>query len=419
MKNLIIILMAFMPMLACVKPETTEIPADKWNGYSKYLKTGEMVHTLWAGQHINIGTVTYGLDDNANFYVTYNCTAPGWKIEETHLYAGDKAGLPLNRPGRPKIGCFPYQHEHHPKVTTYTYRIPLTSLPPCASPGFIVAAHAIVYHQGHYKCGQTETAWAEGNYTFSDKGWGWYDSYYYDPPQPPLPVLYATAFNNDTMKLFHLDLTFNSAELMMAEYIGNTPGFYDGAAFDPESGYFFFTKYNTGELWLNQLQGDEPSFCAGILDGPAKSGTFYDGSYFYVNANTNTINKVLFNDNWMKAGEMILDTVPGSVIVNDIAMSPAGDFLHILGHYDGSGTVLMRWNVETGAFFSTSVSLDQYAQIAFGSDGQLYATSALDDGNGGYEIYAIDMESAVLTPIEDVIIILPDPFSDLSGGPAQ
>jgi hypothetical protein len=406
-------------MMACVKPETSENPADKWNGYSIFLKTGEMVHTLWAGKNINIGTVTYGLDENANFYVTYNVTASGWKIAETHLYAGDKANMPLNRPGRPKIGLFPYHHEHHPKVTTFTYRIPLTSLPPCASPGFIVAAHAIVYHPGHYKCGQTESAWAEGNYTFSDKGWGWYDSYYYDPPQEPLPVLYGTSYSNDSLRLYHLDITSGIAELMLVEYVGNSPGTYDGAAYDIESGIFFFTKYNTGELWFNQLQGDDPSFCAGTLNGIAASGTFYDQAYYYVDENLNTINEVTFNSDWMISGETVLDTIPGLVSVNDIAMSPAGDFLVILGHYDGAAAELITWDVSDEIFYSSAIAISEGAQITFGSDGQLYALAPADDGSESNFVYTVDLECATLMVIEDIVITIEDPFTDISGGPAQ
>jgi len=415
MKNLMIILVALLPVIACVKPETCENPADKWNGYSKFLKTGEMVHTLWAGKNINIGTVTYGLDENANFYVTYDCSSSGWKISETHMYAGDKANMPLNKPGAPKIGLFPYSGYHNPRVSTFTYRVPLAQLPPCASPGFVVASHCIV----HSPSGKTETAWAEGNYTFSDKGWGWYDSYYYDPPQQPLPVLYGTVYANDSLKLYHLDITSGSAELMLVEYVGNTPGTYDGAAYDIESGIFFFTKYNTGELWLNQLQGDDPSFCAGTLNGIAASGTFYNQAYYYIDENLNTINEVSFNDNWMILYETILDTIPGNVNVNDIAMSPAGDKLYILGEYDGGATGLITWNIPDETFYSTSIMINEGAQIAFGSNGQLYALAPGDEGGGEFNfVYVIETECCTLTPIDDLIIIIDDPFSDLSGGPA-
>ena len=74
MKKIYLFLIAIVVLASCTKQATDDQQiADKWNGYQKYLKTGEMVHTLWAGKNINVGTVTYGIDDNANFYVTYDC----------------------------------------------------------------------------------------------------------------------------------------------------------------------------------------------------------------------------------------------------------------------------------------------------------------------------------------------------------
>jgi hypothetical protein len=264
-----------MLMMSCVKQNTTEDPSDKWNGYSRYLKTGEIVHTLWAGRNINAGTVTYGLDDNANFYVTYDCSASGWKISETHMFAGDKQNMPLNKPGAPKTGLFPYSGYHNPRVSTYTYRVPLVQLPPCASPGFVVASHCVV----HSPSGRTETAWAEGDYTFSDKGWGWYDDYYYNQPPNQYTILYGTLYTLDTLNLFHLNMTTGTVTLILNEYVGNVQGTYDGTAYDIESGMFFFVNYNTSTLYVNQMNNTLPSFSAGTLDGTAASGTFYDGAF--------------------------------------------------------------------------------------------------------------------------------------------
>lgn len=415
MKKMIILMLACMPFISCVKQNSNNELAGNWNGYEKFLKTGEMVHTLWAGKNINAGTVTYGLDNNANFYVTYDCSASGWLISETHMFAGDKALMPLNKPGAPKIGLFPNSAIHNPRVSSVTYRIPLSQLPPCALPGFVVASHAVVRNPS----GRTETAWAEGDYTFSDKGWGWYDSYYYDPPADPLPVLYATAFTNDTLKLYHVDISTGVVQLMLAEFVGNSSGTYDGAAYDEESGLFFFTNFSTGELWINDLQGEEPSFCAGLLEGQSASGCFLDQTYYYVNDENNTINVVYFDDEWQISGIETLDTIPDAITVNDIDISPDGDILYILGHFQDGNTELITWNDEDENFFSTSVMLDEDAQIAFGSDGVLYALSRPEEDPESNYVYAIDLECFTLTEIEDVAITIGDPFSDLSKGPAQ
>lgn len=415
MKKLIIYFVAWLPLISCVRQNAGEELSRNWNGYDKYLKTGEIIHTLWAGQHTNVGTVTYGIDNDANFYVTYDCSASGWLISETHMFAGDKAVMPLNKPGAPKTGLFPHSGNHSPRVCTFTYRIPLSQLPPCASPGFVVASHCVV----HSPSGLTETAWAEGSYTFSDKGWGWYDAYYYDPLQEQLPVLYGTACNNDSLRLYHIDLTSGDAELILVEYVGSSSGFYDGAAYDNETGIFYFVKYNTGELWYNQLLGEEPSYCAGTLAGTASSGTFYDQDYYYIDNVMNTINKVSFTVNLAIEFESVLDTLPKIVMVNDIAMSPDGDLLYMLGLYNDGSTELITWDVEERNFYSTSIAVNEGTQIAFGSDNKLYALSPAEDCTECTFVYSIDIEDGELLPLDDEVIIIEDPFSDLAGGPGQ
>ena len=331
------------------------------------------------------------------------------------MFAGDKLNMPLNKPGAPKIGLFPNSACHNPRVSTYTYRVPLVQLPPCASPGFVVASHCVVRNP----CGKTETAWAEGDYTFSDKGWGWYDDYYYNQQENQYTILYGTACNNDSLRLYHLDITNNTTELMLVEYVGNSPGNYDGAAFDISSGMFFFTNYDTKELWVNLLTGEEPSFCAGVLEGTSASGTFYDGDYYYVDEDVNTINSVTFTADWLIAGETTLDTIPAQVTVNDIAMSPAGDYLHLLAQHNGSNNELISWKVSDQTFYSHSLALGYGAQIAYGSDGLLYALAPLSDIGDSTLVVTIDFFSDSLTVVADEVIFIDDPFSDLSGGPGQ
>jgi hypothetical protein len=89
----------------------------------------------------------------------------------------------------------------------------------------------------------------------------------------------------------------------------------------------------------------------------------------------------------------------------------------MIGDYENGDTELIRWDFSTEAFYSTSISVNAGAQIAFGSNGQLYVVAPLDDGGGYTFIYIIDIESGTLTVIEDAIIFIEDPFSDISGGP--
>jgi hypothetical protein len=422
MKNVTFSLIALFLITSCNKLSTTDEPADKWNGYSKYLKMGEVVHTLRAGDgrhHIDVGTVTYGIDENANFYVTYDCSSSQWFITESHMFAGDKKNMPLNRPGTPKITRFPNKKCHHPKVKTYTYRVPLTSLPPAEEPGFVVAAECTVINP--LKCGQQiKTAWAEGDFTFTDKCWGWYDVFYYNQTENQYTILYGTTYSQDSLMLYHLNMTTGAVTLVLEEYVGNVQGIYDGTAYDVDSSMFFFVNYNTGELFLNRMNDTLPSFSAGYLNGTAASGTCYNGAFYYVNADLNTINMVTFTDNWQIAGETVLDALPGNVTVNDIAMSPAGDCLYIIGEVSGSGTELIEWVIATDTYYTVALNINDGSQIAFGSDGNLYAVAPLDEGGGNSSAYIIDVETGTLTELEEgQIIIIDDAFSDISNGPVM
>jgi hypothetical protein len=414
MKNAFILFFAILLITSCTRQSPVDNPTDKWNGYSKYLKMGEVIRTLWAGQNINVGTVTYGIDDNANFYVTYDCSASGWTMSETHMFAGDKKFMPLNKPGNPKIGQFPNSKCHSPRVSTYTYRVPLSTLPPAEEPGFVVASHCIV----RSPAGRTETAWGYGDFVFNDKGWGWYDVYYFNQPENPYTILYGTTYSQDSLRLYHLNMTTGAVTMILKEYVGNASGTYDGTAYDVETGMFFFVNYATRELWVNQLGDESPSFKSGTLNGTAASGTYYNNVYYYVNADINTINMVTFGNNWQKAGETILDTIPANVTVNDIAMSPTGDYLYLLGEVDGGSSEMIKYAIGPDIYYTIALNINNGAQIAYGSDGQLYVVAPVIEGGSSSVAYTVNPNTGVLTEIEEGrIIIVPDGFTDISTGP--
>jgi hypothetical protein len=419
-------------MASCAERNSVENPADIWNGYGNFLKYGEKYHTIFAGaaQHdtlvgIPVGTVTYGLEAENNigyFYVIYDCSSSGWTISETHMYAGPEETIPLNKPLSPKIGKFPYSTNHNPRVSWFKYRVPLSTLPPYqpdpnypdAPFGFAVATHCVV----HSPANQVETGWGWGNHEFNDKAWGWYDDYTYIPDdKPPIRVLYGSSYANDSLKLFHINLSTGAVNLILQEYVGNNGRAYDGTAFDEESGMLFFVNYDTKELYANFMGDDAPSFKTGNLNGTAASGTYYDGGYYYVNADVNTLNLVTFTTAWAVASETILDTIPSTIIVNDIAMNPNGTELYILGEYNTGGKELIKWDVANETFYTTSISITSGAQIAYGTDGILYAVAPITDGSSHSRTYSIDPSTGVLTEIDDDIIIIDDPFSDLSVGP--
>jgi len=121
---------------------------------------------LIAGQNIFTGNVIVS-NDNENLYVTYK-SADGWKIKETHLYAGTFANIPVNNHNVPVPGQFPIKESFDPAVEMVTYEIPLKDLPECP----YILAHAVVM-----KVGMEETAWGKGELSFEEafdvSRWGW------------------------------------------------------------------------------------------------------------------------------------------------------------------------------------------------------------------------------------------------------
>ncbi len=428
MKKVLLFLMAALVMASCTKQANDDQPVDKlngWGGYMKQLKYANEPNQLLAGRYINVGTVTYEIDEvNALFKVTYNTTASGWTISEAHMYAGTKAAMPVanKKNPNPKIGHFPAHGYYSPRVSVATLSIPLSQLPDPET-GFVVAAHAVVRSASN----QEETAWAfcpstdseERSYPFTDKNWGWYDKFTFQPVDDPFTILYGTEYSNDSLKLYHINVTTGGASLIFKEYVGNHAGTFDGAAYDISTGMFFFVNYDSKVLYGNQMKDDYPSFEIGTLSGTAASGTYYNGSYYYVNEEVNTINKVTFGSNYTTISEVVLDTIPNDVVITDIAMSPTGDKMYMVGTVDGGGTEMITWNTTTGTFYTMAMTVNPGVQIAYGSDGLLYAIAPTFAGSGHSTTFIVDTNTGTLTEIDedDGDIIIDDPFSDISAGP--
>ena len=64
MKKLLIIFAALVLVYGCQKQNDQTI--DKWKGYESFYKSGPVTKTLWAGQHINVGTVVYEFIEDEN-----------------------------------------------------------------------------------------------------------------------------------------------------------------------------------------------------------------------------------------------------------------------------------------------------------------------------------------------------------------
>ena len=446
MKSTVILFFALLLIMSCTRQSVIEEPVDHWNGYSKFLKECTVPHTLWAHaaqnditKGVEVGNVSYVLENNPDgipcLHVTYTCN-PAWKMTETHVYAGLLKNMPLNNAkdgmiGNPKVGKFPRSANLGSQgVSTWDCWFILEDLPPYAyngqygydslmiNYGFVVASHCIVRSSS----GQVETAWAFGSDKFNDKGWGWYDKYYIPMSQDPFTVLYGIVHSQDSLEIFHLNMTTGAVTKILTEYVGNVEGTCDGAAFNLDSSIFFFVQNRA--LYANRMNDPAPSFFSGTLAGPAASGTYYNGAYYYVNPDANTINIVPLDDNWMVAGaETELDEIPTNVTVNDIAMNPTGDTLYLLGDVSGGSPQLIKYAINSDYYGSIALEVTSGAQLAYGSDGVLYVIATVIEGGSSSVAYTLNPTTGALTEIDDGHIITPPPgddpsaFTDLSNGP--
>jgi hypothetical protein len=125
--------------------------------------------TLLAGQTMNAGTVSVTNDANY-YYVTYT-TANGWLLTQTHLYVGNCANIPVNNPGNPIPGQFPYAGSHN-NITTYTYQVPIAAIG-AGNCGCIAAHCVVVKLNSNGGVASQQTGWGAGTQINLGSGnWG-------------------------------------------------------------------------------------------------------------------------------------------------------------------------------------------------------------------------------------------------------
>jgi hypothetical protein len=133
--------------------------------------------TLFAGQTIDAGNVTFSQDDvNGLLLVTFN-TTNGWELSEIHFHIGNMVSdIPANKSGNPIPGQFAYSPTGVVGLTTYTLSLPYSTIG-FACPGpkkFVVAAHAVVRKLNGSGGYQTETGWGDGARFVSRGSWAEY-----------------------------------------------------------------------------------------------------------------------------------------------------------------------------------------------------------------------------------------------------
>ncbi len=130
---------------------------------------------LIAGQNYEAGRIDVEIvnEDGINYvYISY-ITNPDWVIKLTHLYAGDRDGIPETKKGNPKPGVFEKKMDYEANVISdfeVEYKIEADAFEAC----FYIAAHAEVIKvddKGNEI--QRETAWGQGE-GFEGSSWAMY-----------------------------------------------------------------------------------------------------------------------------------------------------------------------------------------------------------------------------------------------------
>ncbi len=140
--------------------------------FSRNTDTACLSTSLIAGQHYDAGRIDVEIvteDDGEDYvYITY-LSENDWVIKLTHLYAGDKDGIPETKNGNPKPGVFEKRMDYSANVISdfeVEYKIPAEAFEDC----FYIAAHAEVEKSDG---SQAETAWGEGE-GFEGNSWAMY-----------------------------------------------------------------------------------------------------------------------------------------------------------------------------------------------------------------------------------------------------
>ena len=130
--------------------------------------------TLWAGQNIDVGTVSVW-NDGENLYVKYE-TTDDWYFTETHLHVATALeNIPQTKKGNPIPGHFDYPIEYDSPVQENTNVINLEDCGFEVGDELYIAAHAVVQ-----KVVQEETAWGAGD-EFPGNNWAMYFTYVVQP----------------------------------------------------------------------------------------------------------------------------------------------------------------------------------------------------------------------------------------------
>jgi hypothetical protein len=211
-----------------------------------YADENNSTRILYAGQTINVGTVTIS-NDTTHLYVTYETTG-NWTILETHLgVANYSNSLPINNGGNIVPGQCEYKNDSIPAGTsTYEYVIPLETYLPAENNTLYIVAHAVV-SDGNSE----EGAWANGT-KINENSWATYFTY----------ITSKTDDENDVDEEDPEDLNISINKTAEFNDVNN-----DGAQQGENITYYFVVE-NTGNVNLTNVNVTDIMFTPSEIEAP-------------------------------------------------------------------------------------------------------------------------------------------------------
>lgn len=204
--------------------------------------------------------------------------------------------------------------------------------------------------------------------------------------------------SGEPVEVYEIDLSADPATFTLITEGSGTPiasSSYNGAAYDAVNDRFYFTLFNNTprDLWMITDFTTTPvaPVVAGTLTGGLSNGTFYNGKFYYIGHNTDTLYEVSFDE----FGYVDVEQDKGSIgegrsfYFGDISYGLDGV---LYGSSSvGSAQYFFTYNNGTYAEFGDPGQSDAL-QIAFADDGKLYGFSIADKA-----FYEIDKTNGTLT----------------------
>jgi len=327
------------------------------------INKGELVGTL---------TVVY---DGITATVTYDMFA-GFTMDEVHLYVGN-AQFPLDNKGNPTVapGKYPVGEEFDEPQITFTESFDVSG------PIYVIA-HAVVC--AGIPCDE----------------WIIYGSNLNAGNDPLDDAIYAYDLNAQTQTLVY-DPT----------PIDGNKNYPNANAYDPDNKRIYFGT-DDGRLFYHQIG----SVTHVQVEGGATSGSFgtmhnaswYNGKLYYIPGNGPTLYEVSIVGD--VATRTVKGTVPRTGGYGDIAFDPANP-----GRFIGSCSAGWYWfdiNGGSGTLTHNGDGDASLRQLAYGSDGVLYAVKAT---TGDFYTVVYDIGAGTVT--HTFYWASPYTFTDLASGP--